>query len=147
MCGTFCVAYLAYPCGYLDMLNWDSATWMRILIFHWYLKQANTAPRLPCGRRRRASQESVEFYLGRDNQNDFVYGGHLASRCHARIEHKHKDFYLVDCSTNGTYVQTEDEQIHYVHRNSVRLWGVGWISLGEPLHARKPILFREVVPA
>ena len=85
--------------------------------------------------------------LGRDDANQLVWDGEFTSRNHAYIEIQRNDFYLVDASANGTFVQTEDEQIHYVHRNSVRLWGVGWISLGEPLHARKPILFREVVPA
>ena len=87
--------------------------------------------------------DSVEFYLGRDDENDFVYGTELTSRCHARIEHQHKDFYLVDCSTNGTYVQTEDEQVTHVHRNKVKLWGQGWISLGQPLNVGQPIHFRQ----
>ena len=90
-----------------------------------------------------SAEELVEFYLGRDNENDFVYGTELASRCHARIEHKHKDFYLVDCSTNGTYVQTEDEQVTHVHRDKVKLWGQGWISLGQPLNVGQPIHFRQ----
>ena len=85
--------------------------------------------------------------LGRDENNQLVWEGEYTSRHHAYIEVHRNDFYLVDASANGTFVQTEDEQIHYVHLNKVRLGGVGWIDLGEPLHTRKPILFREVVPA
>lgn len=89
------------------------------------------------------SQEGdVEFNLGRDECNDFVYGGEFASRRHARIVRQHKDFYLVDFSTNGTYVQTEDEQVTHVHRGKLKLWGEGWISLGEPLNLCHPIHFR-----
>ncbi len=89
------------------------------------------------------AEEDVEFYLGRDAANDFVYGSELASRHHARIERKHKDYYLVDCSTNGTYVQTEDERVTHVHRDRVKLWGEGWISLGQPLNVGQPIHFRQ----
>ena len=50
--------------------------------------------------------------------------------------------YLVDFSTNGTYVQTEDEQVTHVHRGKLKLWGEGWISLGEPLNLGQPIHYR-----
>ena len=90
-----------------------------------------------------ADGDDTEFYLGRDAANDFVYGSELASRRHARIERRHKDFYLVDCSTNGTYVQTEDEHVTHVHRDTVKLWGEGWISLGQPLNMGQPIHFRQ----
>ena len=83
------------------------------------------------------------FSLGKDDDNDFVCDGELTSRCHARILKKHKDFFLVDCSTNGTFVQTEDEQVTHVHRCQVKLWGEGWISLGQPLHMGQPIHFRQ----
>jgi len=85
---------------------------------------------------------SIEFSLGRDDCNDFVYGGEFASRRHARIVREHKDFYLVDYSTNGTYVQTEDETVTHVHRTKLKLWGEGWISLGEPLNLGQPIHYR-----
>lgn len=88
-------------------------------------------------------EDHVEFSIGRDAANDFVYGTDLASRRHARIERRHKDFYLVDCSTNGTFVQTEDEQVTHVHRGRLKLWGRGWISLGQPLNMGQPIHFRQ----
>ena len=93
--------------------------------------------------RAEGEQGKVEFYLGRDAASDFVCGSELTSRCHARIERRHKDFYLVDCSTNGTFVQTEDEQVTHVHRDTVKLWGQGWISLGQPLNIGDPIHFRQ----
>ena len=89
------------------------------------------------------ADDNVEFSIGRDAANDFVYGSKLASRHHARIERCHKDFYLVDCSTNGTFVQTEDEQVTHVHRGRLKLWGQGWISLGQPLNLGQPIHFRQ----
>lgn len=89
------------------------------------------------------SGDDPPLCLGKDDVNDFVFGSELTSRQHARIECQHKDFFLIDSSTNGTYVQTEDEQVTHVHRDRVKLWGVGWISLGQPLHIGEPIHFRQ----
>ena len=83
------------------------------------------------------------FTLGRDGDCDFVCQGEYASRLHGRIEFYRNDFFLVDLSTNGTFIQTEDEQVSHVHRNRVRLWGEGWISAGHPLNDGKPIHFRQ----
>lgn len=68
--------------------------------------------------------------------------GPYTSRSHATIERRKLDFVLVDHSTNGTFVQTEDERVAFVHRGEVRLWGDGWISLGDPLSRESAIRFR-----
>ena len=68
----------------------------------------------------------------------------FTSRSHAHIERRKDDFVLVDHSTNGTFVQTEDEQITFLRRAEMRLWGTGWISLGEPLTADAAIRFENV---
>ena len=81
--------------------------------------------------------------LGKDDTNDVIHQSVHTSRHHAFVEAHRDSFYLIDRSTNGTFVQTEDEQIRYVHRGRLRLWGSGWISLGEPLHLDRTILFRE----
>lgn len=82
--------------------------------------------------------------LGKVEDNDLVCTSAQTSRHHAHIEFKHNDFFLVDTSTNGTYVQTEDEQVTLVHRARIRLWGAGWLSLGEPLTIAQPIHFRQM---
>lgn len=66
----------------------------------------------------------------------------LVSRRHARIERRPDAFVLVDESTNGTFVQTEDERIVFVRRGEVRLWGEGWLSFGEPLEASSVVRYR-----
>ena len=81
--------------------------------------------------------------LGTAGANQVCCSGPYISRHHAHIETQRDSFYLVDASSNGTFVQTEDERVHYVHRGRLRLWGKGWIALGEPLQARRPILFCE----
>lgn len=91
-----------------------------------------------------AAQGGDNLVLGKNAANDFVHAGTHTSRVHAYIELSRKDFYLVDTSTNGTFVQTEDERVAFVHRNKIRLWGTGWISLGQPLHYTKPIHFRQI---
>ena len=68
----------------------------------------------------------------------------FTSRHHAVVERGTNGFVLRDDSTNGTFVQTEDRQVAFVHRNSLRLWGSGWISLGEPLADDAAIHYRHV---
>lgn len=70
-----------------------------------------------------------------------VEGAHT-SRHHATIERRRQSYVLVDHSTNGTFVQTEDEQVAYVHRGELRLWGEGWIALGDRLSERTAVRFR-----
>ena len=87
-----------------------------------------------------ASQGS--FRLGARVDADLTVPGSFTSRDHAVIEHRKQFYVLVDHSTNGTFVQTEDERVTFVHRSELRLWGDGWIALGEPLSAESAIRFR-----
>ena len=84
--------------------------------------------------------EAVE--LGTAENADLTITGNTASRSHAHIEHRKQYFVLVDHSTNGTFVQTEDEQVTFLRRGELRLWGNGWIALGAPLSAETAIRFR-----
>jgi pSer/pThr/pTyr-binding forkhead associated (FHA) protein len=68
----------------------------------------------------------------------------FVSRRHARIERRRDAFVLVDESTNGTFVQTEDQRVTFVHRGEMRLWGEGRLSFGEPLNAASVVRFRHV---
>ena len=88
--------------------------------------------------------------LGLDAEAPLVLGrgahglrvdGDYVSRRHARIEADEHHFVLIDESTNGTFVQTEDRKLTFVRRDRVRLWGEGWISLGEPPCADNAIRF------
>jgi predicted component of type VI protein secretion system len=84
--------------------------------------------------------KSVE--LGTAGDADLTIDGSTASRSHAHIEHRKQYFVLVDHSTNGTFVQTEDEQVTFLRRSEMRLWGNGWIALGSPLSSETAIRFR-----
>ena len=80
--------------------------------------------------------------LGSDATADLTIECNYTSRTHAHIERRSQFYVLVDHSTNGSYVQTEDEQVTFVRRGEIRLWGNGWIALGEPLKAGTVIRFQ-----
>jgi len=86
--------------------------------------------------------EARSAELGTDADADLTVSSRSASRKHAHIEHRKQYFVLVDHSTNGTYVQTEDEKVTFLRRGELRLWGDGWIALGEPLSPESAIRFR-----
>ena len=88
--------------------------------------------------------ESDRLALGCADGADLIVSGESTSRDHAHIEHRKQYFVLVDHSTNGTYVQTEDEKITFLRRGEFRLWGDGWIALGEPLSVGSAIRFRHI---
>lgn len=78
-----------------------------------------------------ASNDNRVFIVGRGVQSDLVVNARLASRVHARIENKRGKFLLVDQSSNGTYIKTDDGENIYLRRQELMLWGSGKISLGE----------------
>jgi len=82
--------------------------------------------------------------LGRAEDNDIVVKGNLISRIHARVELARNKVLLVDQSTNGSFVTTQDGKEAFVRRDSVALQGSGLIGLGhlpEP-NAPESILYR-----
>jgi len=74
------------------------------------------------------SKESLT--LGRAEENDIVIKGPLISRTHARVEMARNKVVLVDQSTNGSFVTSQDGKEAFVRRDSVALSGQGLIGLG-----------------
>ncbi|MDA1076971.1 MAG: FHA domain-containing protein [Proteobacteria bacterium] len=70
--------------------------------------------------------------IGADTHQDVCVDRAYISRRHAHIERHKGTYVLVDHSTNGSFVQTEDQHVAFVHRDRLRLWGRGLISFGEP---------------
>jgi class 3 adenylate cyclase len=68
--------------------------------------------------------------LGRDPQCAIVVSDRQASRQHARIERRRDKFFLIDQSTNGTFVTFEGEPEIVLLREEVMLRGRGRISFG-----------------
>ncbi len=79
-----------------------------------------------------AGTNQAELTLGSQDSVDLQQAQPFVSRQHAYITQRDQSFVLVDHSANGTYVQSEDQQVPSVHRSELRLWGKGYISLGEP---------------
>jgi class 3 adenylate cyclase len=68
--------------------------------------------------------------IGRDLNCKLIVDDRKASRQHARIERRGDGFYLVDSSTNGTFVVQSGRQEVMVRRHELQLDGKGRISFG-----------------
>ena len=68
--------------------------------------------------------------FGRGVDNTFVIGDLKASRNHARVEKRRDRYYLIDQSTNGTFVTVTGEAEMELHREEVMLRGTGMILFG-----------------
>ena len=71
--------------------------------------------------------------LGRDVNNDIVVEDRKASRNHARIERRGQKFYLVDQSSNGTYLSPVGEKELLLRREEVLLQGSGSLCFGSSI--------------
>jgi class 3 adenylate cyclase len=71
--------------------------------------------------------------LGRDPQCNLVINDRNASRQHARIERRRDKFFLVDQSTNGTFVAFANEPELVLRREELMLRGSGRIGFGHSL--------------
>lgn len=71
--------------------------------------------------------------LGRNRVCNLRIDEPLASRQHIRIERRNDRFFLVDQSTNGTWLQQADGSEHFIRRSEHPLVGAGRISLGRRL--------------
>jgi class 3 adenylate cyclase len=69
--------------------------------------------------------------LGRGAENDVVVNDPLASRMHARIEHRGDRFVLIDQSLNGTFVKMQGRDELALKREEIVLAGSGLIALGK----------------
>jgi adenylate cyclase len=85
--------------------------------------------------------EGAEFRIGRGSDCDLELPRAFASRHHARLLCRRQSFWLFDESSNGTFVRNEDESVLFLHRRSVRLWGSGLLSFGEPLTKESVVRF------
>jgi class 3 adenylate cyclase len=78
-------------------------------------------------------QANSGIALGRDPGCQIVLAERMASRVHARIERRRDKFFLVDQSTNGTFVTFAGETEIVLRREEVMLRGQGRIAFGHSL--------------
>jgi len=74
--------------------------------------------------------------LGREEICQLVVQNDLASRQHVRIELRMGKFFLIDQSTNGTYIRFNNGNVVCVTCNEIALEGSGYLSLGESFSER-----------
>lgn len=90
--------------------------------------------------------DGLPFVLGRAENCNLVVPGNLASRQHARIEFRRGKYILIDQSTNGTWVRTQDGKDVYLRREELPMMGTGTISLGEETRDDNPALIHFRMP-
>jgi len=76
-------------------------------------------------------KEKVPFMIGRGDKNDLVVQDQSVSRTHATIEYRRGKYVLIDRSTNGTFLQIQDEETVFLHRDQMHLRREGVILLGQ----------------
>lgn len=74
--------------------------------------------------------DKTVLVLGREKTCDFVVEEKTASRRHARIERSGLQYFLIDESTNGTYVAVEGDREVMLRRDRLLLRGRGKIAFG-----------------
>ena len=83
---------------------------------------------------------SAHLTIGRNHDNDLVLNDSMVSRYHAVIEARPTGFFLIDQSTNGTFVVVGDAEPVRLRRQSMQLVHQGRLSFG-----RNPAESNEVV--
>lgn len=86
---------------------------------------------------------SQSIRLGRNKRCDLRIQGKHVSRLHAAVEDRADGFYLVDHSSNGTFVLHESGKTYRLRSGvAARLEGAGLISLGDRVDPANPDLIR-----
>ena len=67
--------------------------------------------------------------MGRSKTADIAVAEALASRQHVRLEYRRGKFFIIDQSTNGTYVFSGGNEA-FLRREEMPISGAGKISLG-----------------
>ncbi|MFC1858526.1 adenylate/guanylate cyclase domain-containing protein [Thermodesulfobacteriota bacterium] len=76
--------------------------------------------------------------LGRQVHNDVVVNDNRVSRTHARVEYRRGKFFLIDQSTNGTFVVIQNKKKVTLKRDETQLLGNGIIALGREADPDSP---------
>lgn len=87
---------------------------------------------------RRRDRDAVT--LGRDESCSIQVHDDQASRLHCTIERRQDKWFLIDHSTNGTYVTVDGAQEVLVQREEFTLSGRGRIACGQPSVSTKEIV-------
>lgn len=78
----------------------------------------------------RLDHDHPSVSLGRSKPCEIIVNSERASRQHAHVEYRRGKFFIIDKSTNGTYVRVGNEEQVFLRREQMLLKGQGMISLG-----------------
>lgn len=81
--------------------------------------------------------ENPVVTVGRDPSSDLVLTGVHVSRNHCRIERKIDRIVLIDRSTNGTCIATDEGKARLIKNASVALYGNGLLFFGRPFNGER----------
>jgi len=84
------------------------------------------------------SQTRPSATMGRQEHNDFEIIDTRVSRSHARIEYRKGRFFVIDNSTNGTYVMISGKKGVNLKRDELVLEDRGFITLGRKIAPNSP---------
>jgi class 3 adenylate cyclase len=87
---------------------------------------------------RRRERDSLT--IGRDAHCGITIADDQASRLHCTIERRQDKWFLIDHSTNGTYVSVEGSDEVLVQREEFTLSGRGRIAFGQPSVSTKEVV-------
>lgn len=89
--------------------------------------------------------ENAVVTFGRTTTCDIPVRHPGVSRLHGQIEYRKGHFYLVDQSTNGTFLKTSGQDLIQIRRDELRLRGEGQISFTAKLDPKVPVMEYEVI--
>ena len=85
---------------------------------------------------------AANFVFGRHHDCDLIVNHKYVSRHHATIECTRGKFFLLDHSTNGCYVNEDDQAYKFLRRDMLQLHGQGTLSLGiDPAKNSKHLIY------
>ncbi len=89
---------------------------------------------LECGRVKLVLERAnASLVLGRDSSCQLVVADRMASRQHARIERRQDKFFLIDQSSNGTFISFDGKPEIRLQREELMLRGQGRIAFGRSI--------------
>lgn len=99
------------------------------------------------GREIRMDGRQPFVIVGRSPSCDVVVDDKTVSRLHLRIEVRCGKFYLIDHSSNGTYLLGGDGEEQFLRREETALPGRGQLSLGRSFREQPPAIVQFETPA
>ncbi len=78
------------------------------------------------------NQQRSSVVLGRSHICDLPIAEKLASRQHVRVEMRRDKFFIIDQSTNGTFISMGNVAESFLRREELQITGNGRLSLGRP---------------